>query len=144
MTDLVDKERAGHLDDRSIAELVKLASEQISRLVRDELRLAQAELAVKGKHAGIGLGLFGGAGIFVVYGVGVVLATVILALALVMPAWLAALIVAVALFLIAGIMALIGRGQVRQASPPMPETAVNSVRQDIETVTEAVKERGHR
>ena len=144
MTDLVDKERAGHLDDRSIAELVKLASEQISRLVRDELRLAQAELAVKGKHAGIGLGLFGGAGIFVVYGVGVVLATVILALALVMPAWLAALLVAVALFLVAGIMALIGRGQVRRASPPVPETAVTSVRQDIETVTEAVKERGHR
>jgi Flp pilus assembly protein TadB len=144
MTDLIDNDRAGHLNERSTAELVKLASEQISRLVRDELRLAQAELAVKGKHAGIGLGLFGGAGIFVVYGVGVVLATVILALALVMPAWLAALIVAVVLFLIAGIMALIGRGQVRRASPPMPETAVNSVRQDIETVTEAVKERGHR
>ena len=68
MTDLVDKERAGHLDDRSIAELVKLASEQISRLVRDELRLAQAELAVKGKHAGIGIGLFSGAGVFVFYG----------------------------------------------------------------------------
>jgi Flp pilus assembly protein TadB len=144
MTDLVDKERAGHLDDRSIAELVKLASEQISRLVRDELRLAQAELAVKGKHAGIGIGLFSGAGVFVFYGVGAVLATVILALALVMPAWLAALIVAVALFLFAAIMALIGRGQVRRASPPMPETAVTSVRQDIETVTEAVKERGHR
>ena len=144
MTDLIDKDRAGHHDERSTADLVKLASEQISRLVRDELRLAQAELAVKGKHAGIGIGLFSGAGVFVFYGVGAVLATVILALALVMPAWLAALIVAVALFLIAGIMALIGRGQVRQASPPMPETAVNSVRQDIETVTEAVKERGHR
>jgi hypothetical protein len=142
MTDLVDKERANHLNDRSIAELVKLASEQISRLVRDEMRLAQAELAVKGKHAGIGIGLFSGAGVFVFYGVGVVLATIILALALVMPAWLAALIVAVALFLVAGIMALIGRGQVRRASPPVPETAVASVRQDIATVTEAVKERG--
>jgi hypothetical protein len=144
MTDLTDKGAAGHLNERSTADLVKLASEQISHLVRDELRLAQAELAVKGKHAGIGIGLFSGAGVFVVYGVGVVIATVILALALVMPAWLAALIVAVALFLVAGILALIGRGQVRRATPPVPEAAVNSVKQDIDTVTEAIKERGHR
>ena len=144
MTDLVDKERAGHPNERSTAELVKLASEQISRLVRDELRLAQAELAVKGKHAGIGIGLFSGAGVFMLYGVGALIATAILALALVMPGWLAALIVAVVLFLFAGIMALIGRGQVRQATPPMPEGAVSSVKEDIETVTEAVKERGHR
>ena len=144
MTDLVDKERAGQLDDRSTAELVKLASEQISRLVRDELRLAQVELANKGKHAGIGIGLFSGAGVFVLYGVGVFIATAILALDLVMPAWLAALIVGVALFLFAGIMALVGRGQVKRASPPLPEGAVNSVKEDIETVTEAVKERGHR
>jgi hypothetical protein len=144
MTDLVDKERAGQLDERSIADLVKLASEQMSRLVRDEMRLAQAELAVKGKHAGIGIGLFSGAGVFVLYGVGALIATVILALALVMPAWLAALIVGVALLLVAGILALIGRGQVRQATPPLPEGAVSSVKEDIETVTEAVKERGHR
>ena len=144
MTELIDKERAGQLNDRSTAELVKLASEQISRLVRDELKLAQVELARKGKHAGIGIGLFGGAGVFVFYGVGVLLATAILALGLVLPYWLAGLIVGVALFLVAGIMALVGRGQVKQATPPMPEGAVSSVKEDIETVTDAVRERGHR
>jgi uncharacterized membrane protein YqjE len=148
MTDLIDKERAGHpLDHRSTAELVKRASEQISHLVRDELRLAQLELARKGKHAGIGAGLFGAAGLIALYGVAALLATIVLILALVMPAWLATLIVAVVLLAMAGIMALIGRKQVKQATPPVPERAVESVKRDIDTVTEAVKEgkeRGHR
>jgi len=146
MADLINEERAPEpLGDRSTAELVKLASEQISHLVRDELRLAQLELARKGKHAGIGIGLFGGAGFVALYGLAALAATAILALALVLPYWLASLIVAVALFLVAGIMALIGRSQVKRASPPMPEQAVSSVKQDIDTVTEAVKEsRGQR
>jgi hypothetical protein len=146
MADLINEERAPQpLDGRSTAELVKLASEQISHLVRDELRLAQLELARKGKHAGIGIGLFGSAGFTALYGLGALVATAILALALVLPYWLASLIVAVALFLVAGIMALIGRSQVKRASPPMPEQAVSSVKQDIDTVTEAVREsRGQR
>jgi uncharacterized membrane protein YqjE len=145
MTDLVDKERGVSSGDRSTAELVRLASEQISTLVRDELKLAQLELARKGKHAGIGIGLFSGAGVFVLYGVGALVATAIVALALVMEPWLAALIVGVVLLLIAGILALIGRRQVRRASPPVPQDAVDSVKVDIETVTAAVREtRGHR
>jgi len=146
MADLINEERATQpLGDRSTAELVKLASEQISHLVRDELRLAQLELARKGKHAGIGIGLFGSAGFTALYGLGALVATAILALALVLPYWLASLIVAVALFLVAGIMALIGRSQVKRASPPVPEQAVSSVKQDIDTVTEAVREsRGQR
>jgi Flp pilus assembly protein TadB len=143
MTDLVDKERGVSQGDRSTAELVRLASEQISTLVRDELKLAQLELARKGKHAGIGI--FSGAGIFVLYGVGALVATAIIALALVVEPWLAALIVAVVLLLIAGIMALIGRRQVKRATPPVPRDAVDSVKVDIETVTAAVREtRGHR
>jgi hypothetical protein len=145
MTDLINEERTGQpLSERSTAELVKLASEQMSRLVRDELRLAQAELARKGKHAGIGIGLFGGAGVMALYGVAALVATLVVVLDLVMPLWLATLIVAVLLLAIAGVMALIGRSQVKQAAPPVPESTVDSVKKDIGTVTEAVKERGHR
>jgi Flp pilus assembly protein TadB len=140
MTDLVDKERATPLTNRSTAELVRIASEQISTLVRDELRLAQLELARKGKHAGIGIGLFSGAGMFVFYATGALVATAILALALVVDAWLAALIVAVVLLLVAGIMALVGNRQVKKAGPPVPQAAVDSVKVDIETVSSAVRE----
>jgi len=145
MTDVINEERTGQpLAERSTAELVKLASEQMSRLVRDELRLAQAELSRKGKHAGIGVGLFGGAGVVALYGVAALGATLVVVLDLVMPLWLATLIVAVLLLAIAGAMALIGRNQVKQAAPPMPEGTVDSVKKDIGTVTEAVRERGHR
>jgi hypothetical protein len=120
--------------DRTVAELVHDLSEQMSTLIRDEIRLARAELSEKGKRAGIGAGLFGGAGIAALYGVGALLFAVGLGLAKVVDGWLAALIVAVALFVIAGIMALVGRGQVKQAVPPVPEQTVQSVKADVETV----------
>jgi MFS family permease len=128
--------------DASTSELVQRASEQISRLVRDELALAKAELAEKGKHAGVGVGLFGGGGALALYGVGALIASGVLALALVMPGWLAALIVAVVLFVVAGILALVGKKQVSQAVPPMPKAAADSVRADVDAVTAAVKDRG--
>lgn len=126
----------------STAELVQRATEQVSRLVRDELALARAELTQKGKHAGIGIGLFGGGGALALYGLGALVAATILLLALVLPAWAAALIVAVVLFLIAGVLALVGKKQVSQAVPPMPEATVRSVRADVDTVAAAVKDRG--
>jgi len=144
MTDLINKDHAEQLSEKSTADLVKLASEQISHLVRDELRLAQTELARKGKHAGIGIGLFGGAGFIALYAVAGLLATAVLALALVLPAWLACLIVTVVLLAVAGVLAIIGRTQVKQATPPVPEQTVDSVKEDIGTLTEAVKDRGHR
>lgn len=128
----------------STAELVKTASEQISRLVRDELRLAQAEIAQKGRHAGIGAGLFGAGGLVALYGVAGLLTAAVLLLAYVMPAWLAAVIVGVLLLAVAGVLALIGRRQVRQATPMVPEDVVRNVKADVATVAEAVKERGHR
>jgi uncharacterized membrane protein YqjE len=128
------------LADRSTADLVKLAAEQVSRLVRDELRLAQTELAEKGKRAGIGVGLFGAAGFVALYGVGALLAAAIIGLATVVPAWLAALIVGVALFLAAGLMALVGRGQVKKAVPPTPAETVRNVKADIDTISGAVKD----
>jgi hypothetical protein len=145
MTDLINEERiAQRPDGRSTADLVKLASEQISHLVRDELRLAQAELSVKGKRAGVGAAMLGGAGIVALYGGAALLATVILLLALVMPAWVATLIVGVVLLFIAGGLAFIGRAEIKRATPPLPERTVNSLKEDIGTVAEAVKERGYR
>jgi hypothetical protein len=128
-------------DQQSAAELVRQASEQVSRLVRDELRLATEEMKAKGRRAGLGVGMFGGAGLVAMYGVAGLVATVALLLALVMPAWAATLIVTGLLFATAGVLALLGRGQVRQVGPPVPEQTVAGVKADVETVTEAVKER---
>ncbi|WP_432836633.1 phage holin family protein [Dactylosporangium sp. CA-092794] len=130
--------------ERSTAELVKLAAEQVSTLVRDELKLAQLELTRKGKRAGVGAGMFGGAGLIALYGVGALLAALIIGLAAVIPAWLSALIVGVVLLAIAGVLALLGRGQVRKAVPPMPQETVAGVRADIDTITASVKNGSHR
>lgn len=129
---------------QTTAELVQRASEQISRLVRDELLLARAELAEKGRHAGIGIGLLGGGGVIALYGVAVLVAAVVLGLAEVMAPWLAAGIVGVALLAVAGGLALTGRGQVRQAVPPVPEAAMDGVRRDVDAVASAVREGGER
>jgi Putative Actinobacterial Holin-X, holin superfamily III len=118
--------------DASLAELVKQLSEQSSRLARQEVELAKAELAVKGKRAGIGAGLFGGAGAFGFYGLGALIAAAILALATAVTAWLAALIVAAVLATIAGILALQGKSKVEQATPPVPEQATESVKEDVQ------------
>jgi uncharacterized membrane protein YqjE len=142
---MVDAENAARprvTAEPSTSELVQRASEQISRLVRDELALAKAELTEKGKHAGVGIGLFGGSGVIALYGVGAAIATVIIALAIVLPAWLAALIVTVGLFLLAGLLALVGRSQVKRAVPVVPAEAKDSIQADIDTVTAAVKDRG--
>jgi hypothetical protein len=127
----------------STADLVRLAADQISRLVRDELQLAKVELSGKARRFGTGAGLFGAAGAIAMYGVAVVIAALILLLALVLPAWAAALIVAAVLLAVAGGLALVGRGQLRRATPATPEQTLGSVRADVQTVTEAVRKRGH-
>jgi uncharacterized membrane protein YqjE len=142
MADVANHSTSRTGSEPSTAELVQRATEQVSRLVRDELALARAELTQKGKHAGIGIGLFGGGGVLALYGLGALVAAAVLLLALVMPGWLAALIVAVVLFVLAGILALVGKKQVSQAVPPVPEATVRSVRADVDTVTAAVKDRG--
>ncbi|MDG4788335.1 phage holin family protein [Micromonospora sp. WMMD1102] len=141
MADVV-RDPARPVAEQSTAELVQRAAEQVSRLVRDELALARIELAEKGRHAGIGVGLFGGGGVLALYGLGVLVAAGVLALALVIPAWAAALVVAVLLFAVAGILALVGRQRVRRAAPPMPKTTADSLRADVRTVTSAVRDRG--
>ena len=132
------------VNERSTAELVKQAAEQISTLVRDELKLAQTELAAKGKKAGRGVSIFGGAGVVAFYGVAALLAALIIGLAAAMAAWLAALLVGVVLLAVAGVLALVGRREVKKAAPPVPSDVVASVKADINAVTEAVRDRGHR
>ena len=128
------------LQDKPTAELVKDISDQATRLVRSEIELAKAELTVKGKQAGIGAGMFGGAGLFAVFGFGALTTAAIAALSTAMATWLAALIVAVVYFAVAGIAALLGKGRVKQATPPLPERAIDSTKQDIETTKARVKE----
>ena len=120
--------------DPTLGSLVHDLSTQIPELVRSELRLAQAELAEKGKRAGTGAGLFGAAGIVALYGVAVLLAAVVLALALVLPYWAAALAVAVVLLAVAGVLALRGKKEVAQATPAAPERAIAGIKEDVETV----------
>ena len=117
--------------DRSVAELMKQLSDQTATLVRQELDLAKAELAEKGKKAGLGAGMFGGAAVFGVLALGALTACAILALALAVKGWLAALIVAAALGVIAGVLALVGTQNVKQGVPPTPERTIESVTQDV-------------
>jgi hypothetical protein len=126
--------------ERSTGELVKVMTEQVSVLIRDELKLAQLEMASKGKQAALGAGMFGASGVVAVYGVGCLLACVIIALSGVVAAWLAALIVGVALLAVAGGAVLLGRQRLRRAAPPVPEQAVADVKADVEEV----RERTHR
>ena len=139
MAETPDTNSNNDLREEPIGDLVKRLSEQTSQLVRDEIRLAQLELQEKGKKAGMGAGMFGGAGVVALYGVGALVAAAILALATAVEPWLAALIVAVVLFAIAGVLALSGKKQVEQATPPKPEQAMASVQRDIDEVKESAK-----
>jgi Putative Actinobacterial Holin-X, holin superfamily III len=129
-------------DDRehSAGELVKMMSEQVSALIRDELKLAQLEMVGKGKQAAVGAGMFGTGGVLAFYGVGCLLACAIIAISGVVAAWLAALIVGAALLAAAGGAALFGKRHVRKATPPLPEQAVADVKADVEEI----RERAHR
>ena len=127
------------LRDRPVGDLMKDLSEQTSTLVRKEVELAKAELAVKGKRAGIGAGMFGGAGLFGFFAFAALTATFILALAEAVALWLAALIVTVVYGAIAGVLALQGKNKVQEATPPVPERAVDSSKEDVEWVKTRAK-----
>ncbi|MFJ8904349.1 phage holin family protein [Streptomyces sp. NPDC102351] len=127
-------------DEHSVGELVGQATEQISRLARQEVALAKEELAEKGRRAGVGGGMLGAAGAFGYAGLLALAATGIAALDLVLPLWAAALIITGVLFVIAGVLAMTGRGQLRRATPPKPERTLGSVKADVEEI----KGRAHR
>jgi MFS family permease len=125
--------------EMSTGELFTELTRTTSDLVRDEIRLATAELTEKGKHAGIGVGMFGAAGVVALFGGGALVATAIAALATAMDLWLGALIVTIVLFAVAGVLALVGKKQVAEATPPMPEQALAGMKADVETVKESVR-----
>jgi membrane protein len=124
--------------DRPVGQLVSDATEQITRLVRDEMRLAATELQHKGKRLGVGAGLVGGAGVLAFYGGGALVAALILGLVTQLVAWLAALIVGVVVVGVAGVLVLVGKKQVHRAGPLVPEAATASVKADINTIKEGM------
>jgi hypothetical protein len=134
-----ERDGRAELRERPVGELLSELSNQTQKLVRQELDLAKAELTEKGKRAGIGAGLFGGAGLFAVLALGALTACFILALATAVADWLAALIVAAVYAAVAGVLALTGRTKVKQATPPVPEQAKESVRRDLEWTKERAK-----
>jgi putative superfamily III holin-X len=132
MEEQVEQQTSQDSGDRSASELLRDLSQQTGDLVRKEMELAKAELRVKGKAAGMGAGMFGGAGVVALYGVGALTAAAILGLAIVLDAWLAALVVGVGYLAVAGILALTGKKKVEQATPPVPEQAIESSKEDVE------------
>jgi uncharacterized membrane protein YqjE len=120
------------LREHGTGELLKQLSDHTTTLVRQEIELAKAELGEKGKQAGLGAGMFGGAGLFGVFALAALTTCIIVALDSAMPLWLAALIVAVVYGAIGAVLALQGRNKVQQAGPPVPEQATESVKEDVQ------------
>ncbi|QFZ71972.1 phage holin family protein [Streptomyces fagopyri] len=114
-----------------MGELVHRASQQLTELVRGELRLAQAEMKEKGRHYGKSGGLFGGAGIVGFLMLEALVVSAIAALAVPLPVWAAALIVTAVLGVIAAVLALTGKKQISQAAPPVPEQTIDHVKADV-------------
>ena len=129
--------------DQPVAALLRDLSEQTSTLVRKELELARLEMTEKGKRAGIGVGMFGGAGLVGLYALGALIAAAILVLGTAIAPWLAALVVAAVCGAIAGGLALMGKRKVSQATPPLPEQATESVKEDVR-LTKAKAEEARR
>jgi uncharacterized membrane protein YqjE len=138
MTEPTLRAEGAHTDhpgaDPTLGALVNQLTTQVPELIRSEIRLAQAEVTEKGKRMGLGVGMFSGAGLLAFFGFGTLLATLIIVLDLFLPLWLAALIVTVVLFGGAGVLALLGKNQVQEATPLQPERAVAGIQKDIATV----------
>jgi hypothetical protein len=120
------------LRDRPLGDLVKQLAGQTSTLVRQEIGLAKAEMSQKATVAGKGAGLLGGAAVVGLLAAGSLTACLILALSEVIPAWLAALIVALVMAAVAAVLAMQGRNRIRAATPPVPEQTVETVKEDVE------------
>jgi predicted lipid-binding transport protein (Tim44 family) len=129
---MADDRTQDELRDQPIGELLKQLSEETTTLVRQELDLAKAEMAQKGKQAGIGAGMFGGAGVGALLGLAALTAAAIAALDSAMALWLAAVIVGLLWLAVAGVLALQGKRKVQAATPPVPQQTQESVKEDVE------------
>ena len=136
---MTDVRTDGPRADESVAELTRHLTELTTRLVRDEVELAKAELDEKAKSAGIGAGMLGAAALTGLYALGALTAAAIMALSTAVDAWLAALIVAGAYAVLAGLVAMVGKARVRRATPPVPERALESAKEDIEWTKQRFK-----
>ncbi len=139
MSQGADGVQAPPSQELSTAALVRQLSEQVSTLMRDELKLARLEMTRKGKAAGTGAGMLGRAGLIALYGVACLVACAVIAIAGAVTAWLAALIVGIALLAAAGIAALLGRSRLQRATPPVPQEAAESVKADVEEIKERTR-----
>jgi uncharacterized membrane protein YqjE len=134
-----DELRQEQLRSQGTGDLVKELSQQVSTLVRQEVELAKAEVTEKGKKAGIGAGMLGGAGVAGLFTLGALTAFLILALDLAVPAWAAALIVTAVWAVVAAVLAFRGRQKVKEVGSPMPEKTVESVKEDVEWTKDRMK-----
>ena len=126
------RDDAEELRQLPMGELVKQLGEEVSILVRQELELARAEMTVKARRAGIGLGELSSGGVAALFALGALTACVIAALALAMPVWAAALIVAAVYGVIAAVLLMAGRRQLERATPPVPERTQQTIKEDVE------------
>lgn len=133
---------AGGMTERTTAELVTELGTQTARLVRDEIWLAKQEMTEKAKRAGTGAGLLGAGAVILIYTVGVLILAVIAAFALAMPLWAAALVTAAILIVLAVTLAMVGRSQLRRATPVVPAEAVENIKQDVASVKQGVQGHG--
>jgi uncharacterized membrane protein YqjE len=139
MTQMTTTLERPDLKEASTGELVRRLSQQLGELLRGELELAKVELQTKGKRVGVGAGLAGAAGVLALFGLAAFITAAIAALALVWPVWLSAVVVGAALLVIAGLLALIGRSQIKQGAPPVPQQALSGIKQDVEAVKEGIR-----
>jgi uncharacterized membrane protein YqjE len=129
---MATQDREPGLREQPMGELFKKLSDDLSTLVRQELKLAQVEMAEKGKQAGIGLGMFGGAGLLGLLAALTLTTCVVAALSTQMKVWIAALIVTFVYGAAAGVLALQGKNRVAEATPPVPEQTVETVKEDVQ------------
>ncbi len=128
-------------DDRTIGQLVADVNTELSGLIRAEVSLAKAELKQSATKGGIGAGLFVGAAVFAFVGFIIACMTVAFILVAVgLATWLAFVIVTVALFVFAGIMALVGKSMIGKVKPP--QQTIDTTKETFEQVKAAALHEG--
>jgi hypothetical protein len=123
---------SNELRERPIGEVAKELTSDLSLLMRQEIELAKAEMAEKGRTAAPGLGMFGGAGIVALCAAGALTAFLVLLFSLFLPDWAAALIVGAALAAVAYVLVRQGKERVAEAGKPVPEQTIETVKEDVE------------